>query len=131
MLALAFYLTNAKGLDNLVWLHGYNGQPQGSFHPGKQYLDIGGADTYAGNGNYDPLKPMTTPCATSSAPPCRSRCTRTARSGPGPDDLQRRALGAVRHVARQPPDRQQLGRPSPEGYNHSYVVTRDELPSLK
>jgi hypothetical protein len=29
-----------------VWLHGYNGQPQSSFYPGKPVVDIGGADTY-------------------------------------------------------------------------------------
>jgi beta-mannanase len=29
------YLTTTKRLDHLVWLHGYNGEPQASFYPGK------------------------------------------------------------------------------------------------
>ncbi|GAA1302581.1 hypothetical protein GCM10009634_61910 [Saccharothrix xinjiangensis] len=41
-----------------MWLHGYNGQPQSSFYPGKSVVDIGGADTCAGNGNYDPQNAM-------------------------------------------------------------------------
>jgi hypothetical protein len=41
------YLTRVKRLHNLVWLHPYNGSPQASFWPGKAYVDIGGADTYA------------------------------------------------------------------------------------
>ncbi|MBY8854145.1 glycoside hydrolase family 26 protein, partial [Saccharothrix sp. MB29] len=52
------YFTRVKGLNNLVWLHGYNGEPQSSFYPGKSVVDIGGADTYAGSGNYDPLNAM-------------------------------------------------------------------------
>ena len=50
------YYTNVKGLHNLVWLHPYNGSPQASFYPGRQYVDIGGADTYASNHN--PLTAM-------------------------------------------------------------------------
>jgi hypothetical protein len=40
------YFTRTKGIHNLVWLHPYNGDPNASFYPGKQYVDIGGADTY-------------------------------------------------------------------------------------
>ncbi|MDP9151502.1 MAG: glycoside hydrolase family 26 protein [Myxococcota bacterium] len=43
------YFTNTKGLNNLVWLHPYDGTPQSSFYPGKAYVDIGGADTYSTN----------------------------------------------------------------------------------
>ncbi|MCC8243045.1 glycosyl hydrolase [Saccharothrix luteola] len=126
------YFTNTKGLNNLVWLHGYNGQPQASFYPGKSVVDIGGADTYAGNGNYDPLNAMynsvrnivgsTIPIALHENGPI-----------PDPDRLQstgtRWVLFGTWH-----------GNHLTQGnsishlqkvYNHSYVVTRDELPNLK
>ncbi|KAJ1568255.1 hypothetical protein HK096_007100 [Nowakowskiella sp. JEL0078] len=41
------YIMNIKGLHNIVWLHPYNGSPDASFYPGKAYVDVGGADTYA------------------------------------------------------------------------------------
>jgi hypothetical protein len=126
------YFTNTKGLNNLVWLHGYNGQPQASFYPGKQYVDIGGADTYAGDGNYDPLNAMynavrnivgtTVPIALHENGPI-----------PDPDRListgTRWVLFGTWHgnhltVSNSVSHLQKV-------YNHSYVVTRDELPNLK
>lgn len=41
------YLTQERGLTNLVWVLGYTGQPNGAWYPGKQYVDIAGADSYA------------------------------------------------------------------------------------
>ncbi|MCC8251519.1 glycosyl hydrolase [Saccharothrix luteola] len=126
------YFTRTKGLDNLVWLHGYNGQPQASFYPGKSVVDIGGADTYAGNGNYDPLNAMynsvrnivgsTLPIALHENGPI-----------PDPDRLQstgtRWVLFGTWHgnhltVSNSIAHLQKV-------YNHSYVVTRDELPNLR
>src|SRR4029078_3611862 len=37
----------APGVHNLVYLHPFNGSPSSAWYPGKQYVDIGGADTYA------------------------------------------------------------------------------------
>ncbi|MEO6083088.1 MAG: glycosyl hydrolase [Umezawaea sp.] len=126
------YFTRVKGLNNLVWLHGYNGQPQSSFYPGKSVVDIGGADTYAGDGNYDPQNAMynsvrnvvgsTLPIALHENGPI-----------PDPDRLQstgtRWVLFGTWHgnhltVSNSVSHLQKV-------YNHSYVVTRDELPSLK
>ncbi|HEX8345073.1 MAG TPA: lectin, partial [Actinoplanes sp.] len=50
------YLTRTKGLNNLVWMHPFNGSPQSSFYPGRAYVDVGGADTYAGD--HGPLTSM-------------------------------------------------------------------------
>lgn len=126
------YFTTTKGLDNLVWLHGYNGQPQASFYPGKQYVDIGGADTYAGDGNYDPQNAMynavrnivgtTVPIA-------------LHENGPIPDP-DRLISTATRWVLFGTWHGNHLTVSNSVGhlqkvYNHSYVVTRDELPSLK
>ena len=43
------YFTQTKGLHNLVWLHPFDGSPPSAFYPGKTYVDVGGADTYATN----------------------------------------------------------------------------------
>ncbi len=41
------HLTSTKGLNNLLWMHPFNGEPQASFYPGKEFADLGGADTYS------------------------------------------------------------------------------------
>ena len=46
----------AQGVHNLVYLHPFNGSPSSAWYPGKQYVDIGGADTYAGD--HGPLTSM-------------------------------------------------------------------------
>ena len=43
------YFTNTKGLNNLIWLHPYDGTPQGAFFPGNAFVDVGGSDTYSNN----------------------------------------------------------------------------------
>jgi hypothetical protein len=49
------YFTNTKGLNNLIWLHPFDGSPPAAFYPGKNYVDIAGADTY---GNSQPFASM-------------------------------------------------------------------------
>jgi hypothetical protein len=41
------YFTDEKGLNNLIWVLGYTGQPDADWYPGREYVDIAGADTYA------------------------------------------------------------------------------------
>jgi hypothetical protein len=43
------YYVNKKKLDNLIWVLCYTGQPDSSWYPGRQYVDIAGADTYDDN----------------------------------------------------------------------------------
>ncbi len=40
------YLTETKGLDNLVWLAPSSGTLNAQWYPGKEYLDVAGPDTY-------------------------------------------------------------------------------------
>ncbi|HLL65416.1 MAG TPA: glycosyl hydrolase [Micromonosporaceae bacterium] len=126
------YMTNTKGLNNLIWLHGYNGQPQSSFYPGKATVDIGGADTYAGDGNYGPLTSMYNSVRNIVG---TSLPIALHENGPIPDPNQLQSAGSrwvlfatwhgnhltvsnsaahLRHV-----------------FNHAYVVTRDEVPNLR
>ena len=41
------YFSEQKGLTNLIWVLGYTGQPDGDWFPGEEYVDIAGADSYA------------------------------------------------------------------------------------
>jgi hypothetical protein len=43
------YFTTTKGLNNLIWLHPFDGTPPAAFFPGKAYVDLAGSDTYASN----------------------------------------------------------------------------------
>jgi hypothetical protein len=79
------YLTVTKGLRNILWLMPYNGSPNAAFYPGKEFVDIGGADTYAGDGNYDPQNRMYNQCVSifgSTMPIALHEC------GPIPDPAQ-------------------------------------------
>jgi hypothetical protein len=49
------YLTNSKGLDNLLWLMPYSHNPDGAWLPDKKYFDIGGPDTYETTPPFTPL----------------------------------------------------------------------------
>jgi hypothetical protein len=40
------YFTQDKGLTHLIWVLGYTGQPDAAWYPGRQYVDIAGADSY-------------------------------------------------------------------------------------
>jgi hypothetical protein len=40
------YLTQTKGLKNIIWLMPYSGSPSSAFYPGKDFVDLSGPDTY-------------------------------------------------------------------------------------
>jgi Glycosyl hydrolase family 26 len=40
------YLTNKKGINNVLWLLPFSGDPDASYFPGKEYVDLAGPDTY-------------------------------------------------------------------------------------
>lgn len=43
------YYVHKKRLNNLIWVLCYTGKPDSAWNPGRQYIDIAGADTYAPN----------------------------------------------------------------------------------
>jgi hypothetical protein len=43
------YLTQTKGLNNILWLMPFSGSPSSTDYPGKAYIDIAGSDTYGTN----------------------------------------------------------------------------------
>jgi len=48
------YLTQTKGLKNIVWLMPYSGSPSSPFYPGKDFIDLAGPDTYATSDPFGP-----------------------------------------------------------------------------
>lgn len=126
------YYTRTKGLHNLVWLHPYNGQPQASFWPGKAYVDVGGADTYAGDhGPLTSLFNQTKAIVGSTVPVALHENGRI----PDPAQLQSTATRwvlfntwhstFVSDTSINPVSTFQAV------YASAYVITRDEVPNLR
>ncbi len=126
------YLTVTKGLRNMIWLMPYDGSPDASFYPGKSLVDLGGADTYAGNGNYDAQNALYKKCVGvfgSTMPIALHEC------GPIPDPAQLMSTGTKwiffnvwTSPYYQSPSNSVAHLQSV--YTSSYVITRDELPAL-
>ena len=126
------YLTATKGLTNMIWLLPYDGSPDASFYPGKSLVDLGGADTYAGDGNYDPQNALYKKCVAvfgSTMPIALHEC------GPIPDPTQLMTTGTkwlFFNVWTAPYYQSPSNSVShlQSVYTSSYVVTRDEMPAL-
>ena len=124
------YFTRTKGIHNLVWLHPYNGTPNSSFYPGKQYVDVGGADTYARDHNPQASMFQQTRAIVGGTIPIALH-----ENGPIPDPDQLQSTGA-RWVLFSTWNGNHLYQSNDQNflrkvYGHSYVVTRDEVPNLK
>jgi hypothetical protein len=126
------YYTRVKGLHNLVWLHPYDGVPDAAFYPGKALVDIGGADTYAGD--HGPLTSLfnTTRNIVGGTIPIALH-----ENGRIPDPVQLQSSGTrwvlfntwhttfITDTSLNPVSLLQ------QVYGSSYVVTRDEVPNLR
>ncbi len=124
------YLTVTKGLKNLLWLMPYDGSPDASFYPGKDFVDLGGADDYAGDGNYDPLHSLyaksvaifgaSMPIALHECGPIpdptllQSTSTRWVLFSVWTDNYPKPPSNSVDHLKAV--------------YTSDYVVTKDEMP---
>jgi hypothetical protein len=126
------YLVNTKGIHNLVWLHPFDGQPSSSWYPGKSYVDIGGADAYAGDNG-----PLTSMFNSAKGVYGSTMPIALHENGPIPDPDQLQSAGAhwvlfntwhstwITNTSLNPISLLQ------KVYTSSYVVTRDEVPNLK
>lgn len=126
------HFTKTRGLGNLVWLFPYNGKPDAAFYPGPAYVDIAGADTYAKHRG--PLTPMFNATQRIVGP---TMPIALHENGPIPDPDQLQSSRTpwllfntwhtthIMDTSANPPDWLRTV------YNHDYVITRDELPSLR
>jgi hypothetical protein len=124
------YLTNTKGLNNIVWLAPSSGSPNASWLPGKAYYDIAGPDTYATNqpftslfGSAKSIVGATVPIALheTGMVPQPSNMFPTA----APWVLWNIWAGYQRDTSKN-----QLSAIQ-SAYSSSYTITRDEVPNLK
>lgn len=129
----AFDRFTEKKVTNAIWLMGFNGEPaaSASCYPGKEYVDIVGADTYAGDQNYDPQKAMydaTTGVVGDTIP------VALHENGPIPDPDELVSTGTgwvlfntwnVEHLTQSNTVDHLV-----KVYGHDHVVTRDEVPDL-
>jgi hypothetical protein len=126
------YYTNTKGLNNLIWMEGFNGNPDGSFYVGKNVVDIAGADTYASYGDYNAQQAMysATRNVVGGTIPIALH-----ENGPIPDPDYLQSTGA-RWVLFNTWHGNWLTDANSTShlqkvYRSSYVITRDEVPNLK
>ena len=126
------YMTKTKGLHNLVWLLPYNGSPQASFYPGKAYVDLAGADTYAqDHGAQTNLYNQTKNIVGTSIP------IALHENGPIPDPAVLQSSGTkwswfnTWHTSFLVDGKSNTTAVLKQYYNSSYVITKDELPNLE
>ena len=126
------YLTNTKGLKGILWLMPYDGTPQASFYPGKAFVDIAGADNYNAALNYAPMTSIfnaTQAIAGATIP------IALHENGPIPDPDQLQSTGTkwlYFNTWTAPfPETSTSVAEIQKVYGSSYVITRDEMPSLK
>ncbi|MBC7388705.1 MAG: T9SS type A sorting domain-containing protein [Opitutaceae bacterium] len=128
-IAMYNYYVNERKLNNLIWVFCYSGDPNVSFFPGNQYVDIAGGDTYAGTndpqlGLYNKVKSN---IAGNVMPICLHEC------GIIPDPNKALSTGAmfswwmIWHTSfLQNMDKAYLK----SSFNHDVILTLDELPNI-
>ena len=125
------FMRNA-GLHNLVYMHPFNGSPSAPWYPGKQYVDIGGADTYAGD--HGPLTSMFNAARNVYGGTIPISLHENGRI-PDPGQLQssgtRWVLFNTWHTSFIADTNLNPTSFVNMVFNHSYVVTRDEVPNLR
>ncbi|MBN1696144.1 MAG: hypothetical protein JW881_01410 [Spirochaetales bacterium] len=121
------YYTNTKGLNNLIWMNPQCGTPSSAFFPGSSRCDLAGGDTYD-RGIHADIYSKIVGFAGTSMPIALHEC------GYIPDPSQLQSQG-VKFVLFNNWNNEFL---TDQGasyintvYNHSYVITRDELPDLR
>lgn len=124
------YLTQTKGLNNIVWLMPFSGSPSSTDYPGKTYIDIAGSDTYGTNQPFTSLYSSSRGVIGSTVPiplhetgliPTPSQMFPTAAPwvlfniwAGYESDGTHNTVANIKSV-----------------YSSSYLITRDQIPSLQ
>lgn len=120
--------THLHGLNNLIWVLGYDGEVKDGWYPGDAYVDIVGADTYKENvpvAMYYRLEEVFGDRFLRAYHECGSI--------PEPDELMEKGLRWSwfltwhRYHIRHQNTKEKVKRI----YNHPYVITLDKLPNFK
>ncbi len=125
------YYTVDKGLNNLVWVLGYTGEPSAAYYPGDTYIDIAAADTYVtGHGS---LKILYDKVATIVG---TERPIALHENGPIPDpdavmmDAANWSYFMTWHTSFLTDGIANTTTTLNKAFNHDHYITRDELPNL-
>jgi hypothetical protein len=121
------YYVHKKRLNNLIWVLCYSGKPDSTWYPGRDYVDIAGADTYGDNSPHLAMYNKVKSIVGSTMPIAFHEC------GIPPDPNQCFAQGAtwswfmVWHTSF-------IKKMDPKYlryiYNNDYVITLDKVPDI-
>lgn len=121
--------TNHFGLNNLIWVLGYSHETKDGWYPGREYIDIAGADNYAKGTQIAAYTKVKKYVDDPEVPLAYHECGPLAK----PDDLIARDVRWVwfltwhtTHIKEQ-----NTADEVNEVYNHPYVITFDDLPDFK
>jgi beta-mannanase len=128
----AFSYITGKGITAAIWLLPYDGSPDASFYPGSNKVDLAGADNY--NAAYD-YAPMTSIFDAVKTIAGTTIPIVLHENGPIPDPTQLQStktnwLFFNTWTAPYPENDTSVAELKTV-YTSSYVITRDEMPSLK
>lgn len=122
------YFVKERGLNNLIWVLCYTGDPDAKWYPGDKYVDIAGADTYAKNDS--PQKPMYTTVKTITGdkfPIAFHECGML----PNPDKCLSEGVMWSWWMEWHTSHLQGLDKTYLKYvYDHDLIVTKDELPDI-
>lgn len=120
--------TNHHGLNNLIWVLGYTSSVPEGWYPGREYVDVVGADGYA-VGILSRAWQLMNMRITDDLPFCYHEC------GPMPDPeaLIEKEVKWVWFLTWHTQHIKEENTPEYTSYiyNHDYVITLDELPDFK
>ncbi|MES2825792.1 MAG: glycosyl hydrolase [Pseudomonadota bacterium] len=125
------YYTINKGLNNLIWVLGYSGEPSAAYFPGDAYIDIAGADTYVSD--HGSLKTLYDRVALIVG---AGRPIALHENGPIPDpdsvmaDAANWSYFMTWHTSFLTDGIANTTTTLNKAFNHEHYITRDELPSL-
>ncbi len=122
------YMVNKRKLNNLIWVLCYTGNPDAAWYPGKQYIDIAGADTYSkGTSSQTKMYQQVKQIAGDKMPLTYHECG----IPPNPDSCKKEGTmwswwmewhtGHLKNV-----DKEYLKFI----YNHDLIITLDEVPDI-
>jgi Glycosyl hydrolase family 26 len=126
------YITNTKGMTGILWLLPYDGTPQASFYPGAKYVDLAGADTYNNAYDYSPVTSIFNATRTIAGTTIPIALHENGPI-PDPDQLQTTKTNWLffnTWTAPYPENDTSVAELQ-KVYDSTYVITRDEMPSLK
>lgn len=129
---LVKYLTDTKGLSNVLWMAPLCGAPSADYNPGSQYIEFGGADTYASAGDAQPLTSLFQ--KTAAAFPNTMVALHEGGTIPDPDQLKSTGTKCLFFNVWASPYFNSPHNTTDHVqsvYSNAYVITRDKLPSFQ